>query len=43
MRMEGEFLGVPINGQTALRNATMNNAQVKVRLDGVEYVFLDES
>ena len=43
MQMEGEFLGVPINDQTALRNETMNNAQVKVRLDGVEYVFLDES
>ena len=43
MRMEGEFLGVPINGQTGLRNATMNNAQVKVILDGVEYVFLHES
>ena len=41
--MEGEFLGVPINDQTALRNETMNNAQVKVRLDAVEYVFLDLS
>ena len=36
------FLGVPIDGQTALRNETTNNAQVKTRLDGVEYIFLDE-
>ena len=36
------FLGVPIEGQTALRNETTNNAQVKARLDGVEYIFLDE-
>src|SRR6202790_2877606 len=36
------FLGVPIDGQTALRNETTNNAQVKARLDGVEYIFLDE-
>ena len=27
------FLGVPIDGQTALRNETTNNAQVKARLD----------
>src|SRR6202048_3929236 len=36
------FLGVPIEGQTALRHETTNNAQVKARLDGVEYIFLDE-
>jgi hypothetical protein len=36
------FLGVPIDGQTAFRNETTNNAQVKTRLDGVEYIFLDE-
>src|ERR1700732_4610989 len=36
------FLGVPIDGQTAFRNETTNNAQVKARLDGVEYIFLDE-
>ena len=36
------YLGVPIDGQTALRNETTNNAQVKARLDGVEYIFLDE-
>jgi hypothetical protein len=36
------FLGVPIDGQPALRNETTNNAQVKARLDGVEYIFLDE-
>ncbi|KIM79077.1 hypothetical protein PILCRDRAFT_74715, partial [Piloderma croceum F 1598] len=36
------ILGVPIDGQTALRNETTNNAQVKVRLDGVDYIFLDE-
>jgi hypothetical protein len=36
------FLGVPIDGQTALRNETTNNAQVKARLDGVDYIFLDE-
>src|SRR5882762_3081953 len=36
------FLGVPIDGQTALRNETTNNAQVKTRLDKVEYFFLDE-
>src|ERR1700674_1049784 len=36
------FLGVPIDGQTALRNEATNNAQVKARLDGVEYIFLDE-
>src|SRR5882762_9733386 len=36
------FLGVPIDGQTALRNETTNNAQVRARLDGVEYIFLDE-
>src|ERR1700683_578827 len=28
------FLGVPIDGQTAFRNETTNNAQVKTRLDG---------
>jgi len=37
------ILGVPIDGQTALRNETTNNAQVKARLDGVDYTFLDES
>ena len=31
------FLGVPIDGQTAFRNETTYNAQVKTRLDGVEY------
>ena len=36
------FLGVPIEGQEALRNETTNNAQVKARLDGVDYIFLDE-
>jgi hypothetical protein len=36
------ILGVPIDGQTALRNETTNNAQVKARLDGVDYNFLDE-
>jgi len=36
------FLGVPIDGQEALRNETTNNAQVKARLDGVDYIFLDE-
>src|ERR1700728_2111418 len=36
------FLGVPIDGQTALRNETTINAQVKARLDGVEYISLDE-
>ena len=36
------FLGVPIDGQTAFRNETTNNAQVKTRLDGVEYIYLDE-
>src|ERR1700683_478597 len=36
------FLRVPIDGQTAFRNETTNNAQVKTRLDGVEYIFLDE-
>jgi len=33
------FLGVPIDGQTALRNENTNNAQVRARLDGVEYIF----
>ena len=36
------FLGVPIDGQTALRNEITNIAQVKTRLDTVEYMFLDE-
>jgi hypothetical protein len=36
------FLGVPIDGQTAFNNETTNNAPVKTRLDGVEYIFLDE-
>src|ERR1700722_14160865 len=36
------FLGVPIDSQTAFRNETTNNEQVKTRLDGVEYIFLDE-
>src|SRR6267378_4365561 len=36
------ILGVPIDGQTELRNETKNNAQVKARLDGVDYTFLDE-
>ena len=36
------ILEVPIDGQTALRNETTNNAQVKARLDGVDYLFLDE-
>jgi len=33
------FWEVPIDGQTAFRNETTNNAQVKARLDGVEYIF----
>ena len=36
------FLGVPIDGQTAFKNETTNNAQVKTRPDGLEYIFLDE-
>ena len=36
------FLGVPIDGQPAIRNETTNNSMVKARLDGVEYIFLDE-
>jgi hypothetical protein len=36
------FLEVPIDGQPALRNETTNNSLVKARLDGVEYIFLDE-
>src|ERR1700692_3155533 len=36
------FLGVSIDGQEALRNETTNNAQVRARLDGVDYIFLDE-
>jgi hypothetical protein len=36
------FLGVPTDGPTAFRNETTNNAQVKTRLDGVEYIFLAE-
>jgi PIF1-like helicase len=36
------FLGVPIDGQHALRNETTNNSLVKARLDRVEYSFLDE-
>ena len=36
------ILGVTIDGQTALRNETTNNAQVKATLDGVDYTFLDE-
>src|SRR5882762_1081712 len=36
------FLGVPIDGQPALRNETTNNSLVKARLDGAEYIFLDE-
>src|SRR6202041_342640 len=36
------FLGVLIDGQTAFKNEVTNNAQVKTRLDGVEYIFLDE-
>ena len=36
------FLGVPIDGQEVLRNEATNNAQVRTRLDGVEYIFLDE-
>jgi hypothetical protein len=36
------FLGVPIDGQTPFRNEATNNALVKTRLDGVEYIFLDE-
>src|ERR1700734_4458863 len=36
------ILGVPIDGQTALRNETTNNAHVKARLDGVDYAFLDK-
>src|SRR5882762_8184635 len=40
--MYHSFLGVPIDGQPALRNETTNNSPVKARLDGVEYVFWDE-
>src|ERR1700692_4604735 len=36
------FLGVSVDGQTAVRNETTNIAQVRARLDGVEYIFLDE-
>jgi len=36
------FLGMPIDGQETLRNEATNNAQVKTRLDGVEYIFIDE-
>src|SRR6202790_4921789 len=36
------FLGVPIDGQPALRNDMTNNSLVKARLDRVEYIFLDE-
>ena len=36
------FLRVPIYHQTAFRNEATNNAQVKTRLDVVEYIFLDE-
>jgi len=36
------ILGVSTEGQEALRNETTNNAQVKTRLDGVDYIFLDE-
>jgi hypothetical protein len=35
------FLRVPIDGQTALKNETTNNAQVKTQLNAVEYIFLD--
>jgi RecG-like helicase len=34
------FLGVPIDGQTPFRNGTTNNAQIKTRLDGVEYFWM---
>ena len=40
--MHHSFLGVPIDGQPAFRNETTNNSMVKARLDGVEYIFLDE-
>jgi hypothetical protein len=40
--MYHSFLAVPIDGQPALRNETTNNSLVKARLDGVEYIFLDE-
>src|ERR1700674_2527507 len=40
--MYHSFLGVPIDGQPALRNETTNNSLVKARLDGAEYIFLDE-
>jgi len=36
------IFGLPIDGQEAVRNKTTNNAQVRTRLDGVEYIFLDE-
>ena len=36
------FLGVPIDGQETVRNETTNNAQVKTRLDGVEYISVDK-
>jgi len=35
-------MSLRIDGQTALRNETTNNAQVRARLDGVDYIFLDE-
>jgi hypothetical protein len=33
---------MPIDGKETLRNESINNAQVKKRLDGVEYIFVDE-
>jgi len=36
------ILGVPIDGQQRLRNETTIMPQVKARLDGVDYTFLDE-
>jgi len=36
------FLGVPIDGQPALRNEMTSNSLVQARLDRVEYIFLDE-
>jgi hypothetical protein len=39
-REEWKWTRVPL--QTTLRNETTNNPQVKTRLDGVKYIFLDE-
>jgi ATP-dependent DNA helicase PIF1 len=36
------FLDIFINGQEIPRNEITNNTQVKTKLDGVEYIFLNE-